>query len=328
MVLSSARHHGGIQVSATKSGIVIALALALLVSVRVNGQEASPSPEPSIEPSPSVYAGLVAESSAVPDESPMVGCEVDTTAVVAEFEALVAALDAETAAAVDDWSRAKKAKAFIAAADRLDAAGGSFASGVEGLDIPPEVLASFGKQLSRLTDEYARTAVEAKAGEVALDADLVMPKSDKAVQAIRSALEGLDPCAGPEPAAASPEATGAEVSVSRKSIDDLLATDLEPKGKKATVKAISDAFATEPDAEALVPDLSRKWVVDYAKANCPKNETCLNILTTLFNAYVVTGSDEFFVAAEMVWASSPSGGIKDDLKEMLPKVFPTEEGQG
>lgn len=320
---------------ATRSGIVIGLALALLVPTTVVGQEASPSAEPSVGPSPSP------EVVASPEASPEASCPPEAAAVT-EYEALVSELDAETAAAIDDWGSAKGDEARRAATDRLLVAADTFRSGVEALVIPPETLKSFNKPVGDLFEEYMTAKVMADAGGVPLDEKVKFRKSNKAVKAIRTTLAELDPCASPDAPEPSPEASS-EQSTALRDITALTKgkhpkTSLKKVGNRILARVESDAdklateavaydgywagdFRMDPAAfRKAVKNCQAKVPAGYTKSDGAedlrngRSQFCLRTVSLLTHAYGLTRDDAYYELAD-AWVDA----MYTDMK--LPKLF-------
>jgi hypothetical protein len=103
----------------------------------------------------------------------------------------------------------------------------------------------------------------------------------------------------------------AERAVALRSIDEMLASEVKPKGRKAIVKAVTDALDTEGTTD-FVTGKNREALIDAAKDLCPKNPECYNVVGAMFMLYSQTGNEEYFDAAELAWVSVPYAEMVED----------------
>lgn len=278
---------------ATRSGIVIGLVLALLVPAGVVAQEASPSAGPATQP----------EVECVPPPPPAEGT------VAAELEARAATLDEQVAATLDTLESAGDSSEANAAIEELAGQVKGFGRQVAGRLELPDGAAAAAAALHRATTSDADDLL-AMASSSAASADapeFTLPATTAALARLREALGLPAPCPTADAIGTRAAATASSDAGARKSIDDLLATDIAPQEQKAIRIAIESAYASSATAETA-GEWSRERVLEViADTRCPQKLACVDLVAPLYAIYLETGDPLFFDAAAMIWASTLNG---------------------
>lgn len=288
---------------ATRSGIGVGLALALLVPGSVAGQE--PSPPAEAPPSPAAASG----AECVPPEPPAEGT------LEAELGSRVATLDGQVAAVVGMVGNEGDSSMAMEAIEELAAQVRAFGRQVAGRLELPAGAAAAAAAVHRATKSDADDllSIISATAPSADDPEFTLPATSAALSDLRSALGLPAPCPTSDAMGTSvAESAMTSDAAALKSIDDLLATEMEPQGQKAILIAIETAYATDSSAEDS-GEWSREAVLEVVKdTECPEEPECVSLVTPLFATYVETGNRLFFDAAEMVWASTLNGTEQGD----------------
>jgi hypothetical protein len=226
--------------------------------------------------------------------------------VEAELEARAATLDEQVSAVLDAIGDDVDPTQVRTAIEELAAQVKGFGRQVAGRLELPDGAAAAAAAVHRASTSDADDLL-ALAGSSAASADapaFTLPATTAALTRLRAALGLPAPCPTADAIGTRAAATASSDAAERKSIDDLLATDIAPQEQKAIRIAIESAYASSATAEAA-GEWNRERVLEVvADTRCPQKPACVDLVAPLYAIYLETGDPLFFDAAAMIWAST------------------------